>query len=113
MGRLARLIGSLAGASMALACTAAVPALSVEAPHGQRVITCKNTASGTTWPLTIDYDRATVDSNPASIGDRWIAWRDGNDGWRYSLDLKTGDLMVVFASSMGGNTYFHRCELDH
>jgi len=113
MGRLARLIRSVAVASVALACTAAVPALSVEAPHGQRVITCQNTASGTTWPVNIDYDRATVDSNPASISERRIAWRDANDGWRYSLDLKTGDLTVVFASSMGGNTYFHRCQLDH
>ena len=113
MWRVARLIGSVAVAAIPLACIAAVPALSIEAPHGQRVITCRNTSSGTTWHIDVDYDHATVDSNPASISDRKIAWRDAHDGWRYSLDLKTGELSVVFASSMGGNTYFHRCQLDH
>lgn len=113
MGRLARLIGSLAVSAISVAAIVAVPALSVEAPHGQHVITCKNTSSGTTWDIKIDYDHATVDANPASIGERTIAWRDAKDGWRYTLDLKTGALNVVYASSMGGNTYFHRCQLDH
>jgi hypothetical protein len=100
-------------AYLALAYSFAAPAMSVEAGHGQRDITCMNTSSGTKWQIKIDYDHETVDSNPATISDTKIAWRDAKDGWRYSLDLKTGDLYVVFASSMGGNTYFHRCLLDH
>ena|SRR5579871_558406 len=113
MVRFAGRIGSVAVPAMALACIVTVPALSIEAPHGQRAITCRNTSSGTTWQLNVDYDHATVDANPASISDRKIVWRDAKDGWRYTLDLKTGELAVVYASSMGGNTYFHRCELDH
>jgi hypothetical protein len=91
----------------------AAPAVSDEAQHGERSITCMNKSSGTTWQIKVDYDRATVDTNPASISDAKIAWRDANDGWRYTLDLKSGDLTVVLASSMGGNMYFHRCLLDH
>jgi hypothetical protein len=91
----------------------ATPAIGAETQHGQRSITCMNKSSGTTWQIKVDYDRDTVDTNPASISDAKIAWRDANDGWRYTLDLKSGDLTVVLASSMGGNMYFHRCLLDH
>jgi hypothetical protein len=91
----------------------AAPAMSLEAAHGQREITCVNSSSGARWQIKVDYDQKTVDSNPANISDNRIAWRDAKDGWRYSLDLMTGELYVVFASSMGGNTYFHRCLLDH
>jgi hypothetical protein len=100
-------------AYLAMAYNFAVPAMSLEAGHGQREITCKTTSSGTKWQIKVDYDHETVDSNPATISDTKISWRDAKDGWRYSLDLKTGGLYVVFASSMGGNTYFHRCLLDH
>ncbi len=104
---------SAALAYFALACVFAAPALSLEAQHGQREITCVNSSSGARWQIKVDYDQKTVDTNPATIGDNRIAWRDAKDGWRYSLDLKTGELYVVFASSMGGNTYFHSCLLDH
>jgi hypothetical protein len=100
-------------AYLALADAFAAPAASLEAEHGQREITCTNKSSGARWQIKVDYDQKTVDSNPANIGDNQITWRDGKDGWRYSLNLKTGDLYVVFASSMGGNTYFHHCQLDH
>jgi hypothetical protein len=89
------------------------PLGSAEAQHGETAITCKNSSSGTTWQIKVDYDHSTVDSNPASISDGKISWRDAKDGWRYRLDLSTGELYVVFASSMGGNTYFHHCQLDH
>jgi hypothetical protein len=112
MSHLLRLTKPLAVATAALAYSAAAPALSIEALHGQRAITCVNKSSGTKWQINVDYDHSTVDTNAASISDSKIAWRDANDGWRYLLDLKTGDLTVVFASSMGGNTYFHRCQLD-
>jgi hypothetical protein len=88
------------------------PVRSLETQQGQREITCVNSSSGARWQIEVDYDQKTVDTNPATIGDSRIAWRDAKDGWRYSLDLKTGELYVVFASSMGGNTYFHRCLLD-
>jgi hypothetical protein len=91
----------------------ATTAMSLEAEHGQRAITCMNKSSGTKWQIKVDYDHETVDSNPATISDTKIVWRDANDGWRYTLDLRTGDLTVVFASSMGGNMYFHRCLLEH
>ena len=42
----------------------------------RRAITCMNQASGTTWQIKVDYDRATVDSSPASISACQIAWRD-------------------------------------
>ena len=96
-----------------MAVGAAAPAISTEAQRGERAITCMNKSSGTTWQIKVDYDHSTVDTNPASISDAKIAWRDANDGWRYTLDLKSGDLTVVLASSMGGNSYFHRCLLDH
>jgi hypothetical protein len=97
----------------ALAVMAGATASSAEPQHGERAITCMNKSSGTTWQIKVDYDRGTVDTNPASISDSKIAWRDANDGWRYTLDLTSGDLTVVLASSTGGNMYFHRCLLDH
>ena len=103
----------LAVIAAALVIGIAAPAVSAETQRGERAITCMNKSSGTTWQIKVDYDHDTVDTNPASISDSKIAWRDANDGWRYTLDLKSGDLTVVFASSMGGNMYFHRCQLDH
>jgi hypothetical protein len=113
MSRFSGLTRPLALVTFALAYSAAGPVLSIEAQQGQRSITCMNKYSGTTWQINVDYDRSTVDTNPATISDTKIAWRDAKDGWRYTLDLKTGDLTVVLASSMGGNMYFHRCQLDH
>ena len=110
MGKRAR---SLAIIAATLVLAVAAPAISAETQHGERSITCVNKSSGTSWQIKVDYDRGTVDTNPASISDTKIAWRDASDGWRYALDLKSGDLTVVFASSMGGNMYFHRCLLDH
>ena len=103
----------LAVIAAALVIGIAAPAVNAETQRGERAITCMNKSSGTTWQIKVDYDHNTVDTNPASISDAKIAWRDANDGWRYTLDLKSGDLTVILASSMGGNTYFHRCLLDH
>jgi hypothetical protein len=103
----------LAVFTAALVIGIAAPAVGAEPQHGERAITCMNKSSGTTWQIKVDYDHSTVDTNPASISDAKIAWRDANDGWRYTLDLKSGDLTVILASSMGGNSYFHRCLLDH
>ena len=103
----------LAGLAAVLVIGIATPAVSAEAQHGERAITCMNQSSGATWQIKIDYDHNTVDSNPARISDAKISWRDAKDGWRYTLDRKSGNLTVVLASTTGGNMYFHRCKLDH
>ena len=74
-------------------------------------VTCTNPFSGATWQIAIDYDLKTVDFNPASIGEAEIWWRDAKDGWRYTLDRKSGKLTVVLASSTGGNFLYDQCRL--
>src|SRR5262249_1341785 len=51
MWRFLKLTRSLALVAMAMAYSAAAPALSIEALHGQRAITCVNKSSGTTWRI--------------------------------------------------------------
>lgn len=75
------------------------------------IVTCVNPSSGTTWEVNIDYNRATVDNNPASISASEISWRDRRDRWNYTLDRKTGKLTVIVASSTGGYMQFDRCKL--
>lgn len=77
--------------------------------HGQRAMTCTNPYSGATWQIRIDYDRATVDANPARISDDTIAWHDAKDGGNYRLDRASGKLTVVVASSTGGYFLYDRC----
>jgi hypothetical protein len=74
-------------------------------------VTCTNPYSGASWPISIDYDRKTVDANPASITEREISWRDAKDGWNYTLDRKSGALTVILASATGGNFLFDRCRM--
>ena len=92
------------------ACVAAGPA-GAQTHAAAAAITCVNPASGTTWQITIDYDRATVDSNPAAVSDDEISWRDAKDGWHYTLDRRSGALTVVVASSTGGYFLHDRCRL--
>lgn len=101
---------SLAVVAGAMALGIAVPALAVEARHGEVAMTCTNPTSGASWQIKVDYDHSTVDSNPARISEAEIAWRDRTDGWNYTLDLKSGKLTVILASSTGGNTLFDRCK---
>ena len=84
--------------------------MSVPAMAGETAITCTNPASGTSFQIKIDYDRSTVDTNPAEINDRLISWRDENH-WNYTLDRKSGDLKVILASSTGGSFLYDRCKL--
>ncbi len=102
---------SLAAVIGALAVGIAVP-VSGEAPRGATSITCTNPVSGANWQISIDYDRSTVDSNPARISDTEISWRDAKDGWNYKLDRKSGNLTVILASATGGNFLYDRCKLD-
>ena len=75
------------------------------------VITCSNPASGATWQINIDYDRATVDSNPAHVSDAEISWHDAKDGGNYTLDRRSGNLTVIVASSTGGYFLHDHCGL--
>ena len=100
-----------AAAIVALAAAAAIPDLSREAEAGGVAVTCTNPFSGASWQIAIDYDRRTVDSNPARISDTEISWRDAKDGWNYTLDRKSGKLTVILASATGGNFLYDRCSL--
>lgn len=74
-------------------------------------VVCINPHSGATWRIAIDYDLKTVDSNPAGIDETEIWWRDAKDGWRYTLDRKSGALTVILASATGGNFLFDQCRM--
>ena len=90
---------------------AAVGVSGADAQSGTTAMTCTNPASGATWQIHIDYDRHMVDSSPAVINDAAIEWQE-NNGWKYSLDRKSGKLTVVLASSTGGNFLYDQCKLD-
>jgi hypothetical protein len=97
----------------ALVLVMAGPASAGEAQHGQSAITCTNVASGTSWQIKVDYDKGTVDSNPARISDAEISWHDPSDGGNYTLDRKSAKLTAIVASSTGGYSLFHRCKLEN
>jgi hypothetical protein len=97
----------------ALAAGMAAPAIGAEAPRGETAVTCTNIASGTNWQIRIDYDKGTVDSNPARISDAQISWHDANDGGNYTLDRKSEKLTAIVASSTGGYFVYHRCKLEN
>jgi hypothetical protein len=91
----------------------AAPASAAEAQRGEVAITCTNPLSGANWQIRIDYDRNTVDANPARFSDSQIWWKAAADGGNYTLDRKTGNLTVVMASSTGGSFLYDRCKLDN
>jgi len=97
----------------ALAVSMAAPAIGIAAQHGEAAITCTNVHSGTSWQIKVDYDKATVDANPARISDAEISWRDPTDGGNYTLARKSEKLTVIVASSTGGYSLFHRCKLQN
>jgi hypothetical protein len=82
------------------------------ARHGESSITCSNPASGFSWQVRIDYDKGTVDSNPARISASQISWHDAKYGGNYTLDRKSGNLTVIFASSTAGHFIYDRCGLE-
>ena len=113
-GSLAALCRPLAASAVSiLAFGFAAPAMTIEAPHGEKAVTCTNPVSGASWQIKIDYDRSTVDANPARISEKEIWWRDAKDGWGYTLDRKSGNLTVVLASATGGNFLYDRCKLEN
>lgn len=95
-----------------LAVGIAMPAKAAQARRDETAITCTNPASGAKWQIRIDYDRNTVDANPAAISETNISWHDAADGGNYTLDRKSGNLTVIVASSTGGYFLYDRCELE-
>jgi hypothetical protein len=91
----------------------ALPVVGAKAQKGETAVSCTNLSSGATWQIKIDYDRGTVDANPARINDATISWRDAKDGWNYTLDRKSGKLTVILASSTGGNFLYDQCKLEN
>jgi hypothetical protein len=91
---------------------AGAPAIATEAPRGEVAITCTNVASGAKFQIRIDYDRSTVDTNPAEISADKISWRDERR-WNYRLDRTSGDLTIILASSTGGSFLYDRCKLEN
>jgi hypothetical protein len=90
-----------------------VPLSSVKASQDERVITCTNLASGSSWQIRIDFGKAKVDSNPARMSDTKIFWHDSTGGGDYTLDRVSGNLTVVVASSTGGYFLHHRCRMEN
>ena len=70
---------------------------------------CTNPFSGATWDVAIDPGKRTVDSFPADITGKSIEWRDSVHGGRYEFDRTSGELTVVYASSMGGTFLTDQC----
>ena len=97
----------------ALIALIAASAIGVWAQHGAAAMICTNLASGTSWQIRIDYDRGTVDSNPARISEAKITWHDAANGGNYTLDRASGNLTVVVASSTGGYFLYHHCRLEN
>ena len=100
-------------AAIAALAAAAIAASGRAAEADGLAVTCTNPFSGASWQIAIDYDLKTVDSNPASIDETEISWRDAKDGWRYTLDRKSGALTVILASATGGNFLHDQCQLPN
>ena len=83
--------------------------LAFGAEQSQVVFDCTNLVSGASWQIKIDFDRSTVDSNPARISSTEISWH-ATDGGNYTLDRKTGSLTVTFPSSTGGYSLRDHCK---
>jgi len=108
---MARILALLVAVGTLTCCVVAIA--NAESGPGATAVTCTNTASGASWQIKIDYDRNTVDSNPANISDAEISWRDAKDGWYYRLDRKSGNLTVTLASATGGNFLYDHCKLEN
>src|ERR1700747_1437168 len=104
---------TLATGIAVLAAAVAVFAIADEAQPSEAAVTCTNPASGASWQIRIDYDRGTVDSNPARISEAEITWHDAANGGNYTFDRASGNLTVVVASSTGGYFLYHHCRLEN
>jgi hypothetical protein len=102
----------LAAGVAGLAAGLAFSTIDCNAQESGTAITCVNPVSGTSWQIEIDYDKSTVDSNPAEITRAGISWFDPKDRGNYTLDRKSGDLTASIASSTGGYFRRGRCRLE-
>ncbi len=100
-------------AAVAVLAASAPASPSFGAEQAPAALDCTNLVSGAKWQIKIDFQASTVDSNPARISSREISWHDATDGGNYTLDRKTGDLTVIFASSTGGYFIHDRCRLPN
>jgi len=102
---------------IALATVAVAGGLDVAAAGAQAgsvsALSCINPYSGATWQISVDYDRGTVDSNPARISDDEMSWHDAKDNSNYTLDRKSGRLTVIVPSSTGGYFLYDECKPQH
>ena len=89
----------------------AAPAAAETPRSPAMVITCTNPVSDATWPIRIDYDQATTDSNSAQIGDAAISWHDATHGGNDTLDGRSGQLTIIMPSSAGGYFLHDQCRL--
>jgi hypothetical protein len=89
-----------------------VPSRNCDAQQSATILTCTNPMSGTSWQITIDFAKATVDSYPAKISGAKISWFDPADGGNYTLDRKSGDFIASVASSTGGYFRHGRCATE-
>ncbi len=96
------------GVAALLAGAVVSPAFGAE--QREVVLACTNLVSGFGWQIKINFEAKTVDSNPAQISSSTISWHDGSDGGNYSLDRKSGNLTVIFASSTGGYFLHDHCK---
>jgi hypothetical protein len=99
-------------AGAAISATAAVLAVAGEPPAGRTEIACTNLVSHAGLQINIDFQKRTVNSNPARIGDAQITWHDGKENANYTLDRKTGALESVIPSSTGGYFLHYQCKLS-
>jgi hypothetical protein len=100
---------AVAGAAAAIVLAGAGAASSAAA--AMLHLRCTNAASGTSWTLAIDIDRARVNSLPATITDKWISWRNPQAGF-FDLERSSGKLQMRNASSTGGYFLHYQCRPD-
>jgi hypothetical protein len=98
-----RMVSGLALATLLLA-----SASDGRAAAGILHLRCTNSASGTSWLITVDLDHSRVDSLAATITDEWIDWRDPKQGI-FELERATGRLQFRNASSTGGYFLYYTC----
>jgi hypothetical protein len=98
-----------AGLVLSLAAGAAGAAEGTAARNGILRLRCTNHASGTNWVIVVDLDRHLVDSQPATITDKWVSWPDPKQG-SFDLERATGKLEFRNPSSTGGYFLFYTCE---
>jgi hypothetical protein len=85
------------------------PAGSTQAGAEPATLRCTNPFSGATWDVAIDPSQHTADSFPADFKDRTIKWHDAARGGNFEFDRASGELTVVYASSMGGTFLKDSC----